>query len=579
MLKRRIKEVSEKTTHKKHIRLWPGVVIVLLQWLARYIMPMVIPGSVTVGVFAGLFGGVAIIIWWAFFSRAHRIERWGAVVLMIVALFAARPFLHKSIATAGMGMLFPIYAIPILSLAFVIWAVVIRSFSVVPRRVAMVAVILLASGFWILLQTGGITNNTVPDFSWRWKKTPEELLLAQTSEVLKPLPSSPVSIEPGFEWLGFRGPFRDSVIRGVQIQTNWSESPPNILWKRPVGPGWSSFAVRGNLFYTQEQRGEDEFVSCYSVTTGEPVWQHSDKARFWESNGGAGPRGTPTISAGHLYTFGGTGILNVLDAADGGVVWSRNAASDTNTKVPIWGFSSSPLVLDDSVIVAAAGSLISYDITTGNLRWSIPSSGDCYSSPHLMYIDGVEQILLLNSSGVISVLPSDGTLIWEHLWPGTPIVQPTQIEGGDILISVDERGGVRRIKVNAESDGWTVKELWTSVRLKPYFNDSVIHNGYAYGFDGPILACIDIEDGQRKWKGGRYGRGQFILLSDQDLLLVLSEKGELALVEATPDQFTELERFPAIEGKTWNHPVLVGNVLLVRNGQEMMAFQVSLENE
>ncbi|MFC2161417.1 PQQ-binding-like beta-propeller repeat protein [Acidobacteriota bacterium] len=579
MLKRRIKEISDKTAHKKHIRLWPGVVIVLLQWLARYIMPMVIPGSVTVGVFAGLFGGVAIIIWWAFFSRAHRIERWGAVVLMIVALFAARPFLHKSIATAGMGMLFPIYAIPILSLAFVIWAVASRSFSVVPRRVAMVAVILLASGFWILLQTGGITNNTVPDFSWRWKKTPEELLLAQTSEVLKPLPSSPVSIEPGFEWLGFRGPFRDSVIRGVQIQTNWSESPPNILWKRPVGPGWSSFAVRGNLFYTQEQRGEDEFVSCYSVTTGEPVWQHSDKARFWESNGGAGPRGTPTISAGHLYTFGGTGILNVLDAADGGVVWSRNAASDTNTKVPIWGFSSSPLVLDDSVIVAAAGSLISYDITTGNLRWSIPSSGDCYSSPHLMYIDGVEQILLLNSSGVISVLPSDGTLIWEYLWPGTPIVQPTQIEGGDILISVDERGGVRRIKVNAESDGWTVKELWTSVRLKPYFNDSVIHNGYAYGFDGPILACIDIEDGQRKWKGGRYGRGQFILLSDQDLLLVLSEKGELALVEATPEQFTELERFPAIEGKTWNHPVLVGNVLLVRNGQEMMAFQVSLENE
>ena len=147
-----------------------------------------------------------------------------------------------------------------------------------------------------------------------------------------------------------------------------------------------------------------------------------------------------------------------------------------------------------------------------------------------------------------------------------------------MLISVDERSGIRRIKVAEGRDGWTTEELWTSVRLKPYFNDSVFHNGHVYGFDGPFLACIDIGDGTRKWKGGRYGRGQFILLADQDLLLVLSEKGDLALVKADYDQFTELARFPAIEGKTWNHPVLVGDVLLVRNGQEMAAFRLSLEH-
>jgi hypothetical protein len=171
---------------------------------------------------------------------------------------------------------------------------------------------------------------------------------------------------------------------------------------------------------------------------------------------------------------------------------------------------------------------------------------------------------------------ADGKLLWEHPWKGTPIVQPALTADGDVLISTDERSGIRRIAVALGPDGWSIEERWTSKRLKPYFNDSVIHNGYAYGFDGPRLACIDVKDGMRKWKGGRYGRGQFVLLADQDLLLVLSEKGELALVEAAPGQFTELARFPAIEGKTWNHPVLVGDILLVRNAQEMAAFRLSL---
>jgi outer membrane protein assembly factor BamB len=359
----------------------------------------------------------------------------------------------------------------------------------------------------------------------------------------------------------------------VRIATDWSTSPPVELWRRPVGPGWSSFAVAGDVVYTQEQRGDDEVVACYQLTTGEPVWEHRDAVRFFESNAGAGPRGTPTVHQGRVYTFGATGIVNVLDAASGALVWSRNAASDAGAKVPDWGFSSSPLVAGDLVIVAADGKLVAYDRKTGEPRWFGPAGSETYSSPHLVTIDGVAQILQLNHSGAHSVALADGAVLWEHPWKSFPIVQPAQIANGDLLLS--GQNGTGRIAVAQGPLGWTVEERWTSIGLKPYFNDFVVHRGHAYGFDGRILASLDLEDGKRKWKGGRYGNGQLVLLPDQDLLLVLSEQGELALVEATPDQFTELARFPAIEGKTWNHPALAGDVLLVRNDQEMAAFRLA----
>ncbi len=568
-------QASEPT--RRELRLWPGVVVVVVQWLARFGVPLVVPGAVIAGVAGGLFGGLAVVVWWAFFSRAPRLERWGAVVLMVVALVATRPLLHESMAMAGMGVLFFVYAIPVLSLAFVVWAVTCRRLPDGPRRAAMVATILLACGVWTLVRTGGITNDADTDFAWRWSETPEERLLAHGGDESMVLLSVSAATDTGADWPGFRGPDREGIIRGVRIETDWSASPPVELWRRPVGPGWSSFAVRGNLLYTQEQRGDDEVVACYHVTTGEPVWRHRDATRFWEANAGAGPRATPTLSDGRVYTFGATGILNVLDARDGAVVWSRNAASDTDTEVPYWGFASSPLVVDDIVIVAVEGALAAYDLATGDPRWFGPDGGDGYSSPHLVTIDGVEQILLMSIAGATSVAPTDGTLLWEHAWPGNSrIVQPALTADGDILISRGVTSGIRRIAVARGPSGWTVEERWTSNRLKPYFSDFTVHEGHAYGFDGSILASIDVDDGTRMWKGGRYGSGQLVLLADQDLLLVLSEQGELALVEAAPDQFTELARFAAIEGKTWNHPVLVGDLLLVRNSQEMVAFRLSL---
>src|SRR5579864_3790625 len=617
-----------KTTARKPLRLWPGVAIAILQVLVTFGISVVAPDDLLLGVMAGPACTLAVVLWWLFLSRAPWSERLGAVGLMVAALFATSRFIiDKSIATGAQGILFYILAIPVLGFTFVVWAVATSRLSDGLRRATMVATILLSCGAWALVKTGGFTASSFHnDLHWRWAKTPEERLLAKTGNepgALPPvlvaaaapekqlvaksgnepasippvraaakspekrlvakagseaatLPTAPAGAERGAEWPGFRGPHRDDIIPGVRIKTDWTATPPVALWRRPVGPGWSSFAVRGGFFYTQEQRGPDEVVACYQLATGEPLWAHRDATRFWESNGGPGPRGTPTLNGDRVYTFGATGVLNALNASDGAVIWSRNAASDTGTKTPHWGFASSPLVIGDIVIIGVAGQLAAYDLDTGARRWAGPAHGVSYSSPHLVTIDGVAQVLLLSEAGATSVALADGTLLWEHAWPGYPIVQPALTADGDVLMSVSDSSGTRRIAAAHGPSGWTVAERWTSMRLKPYFNDFVVHNGHAYGFDGSILTCIDLKDGQRVWKGGRYGNGQLLLLADQDVLLVLSEEGELALIKATPDQFTELARFPAIQGKTWNHPVLAGDVLLVRNGEEMAAFRLAL---
>lgn len=582
------------------LRVWPGIVAVALQWLARFGIKALIPGikGFGRGMMVSFVFTVALIIWWAFFSRASRKERFGALGLIVVALGATWLFRHE---TMWLPWLLA-YAIPFLSLAFVIWAVATRRLPDRVRHATMVATILIACGAWLFVRQNGINGDHQAEFGWRWSKSSEERLLAETTNepaqpvaptaaapattaatpTVSPSPSPEASktpaatpVETRAEWPGFRGPRRDGIVRGVRIDTDWSAKPPVQMWRHPVGPGWSSFAVRGDLFYTQEQRGDNEVVACYKASTGQPVWTHRDTARFFESNAGAGPRATPTLSNNRVYTFGATGILNALDANTGAVLWTRNVSSETNTAVPFWGFSSSPLVIGDLVIVAASGQLVAYDAATGNRRWLGPNVGGSYSSPHLATIDGVQQVLLITGAGTTSVTPNDGKQLWTDTWASNSIVQPAITAEGDVLITSQDNG-TRRIAVAHDASGWSVHERWTSNGLKPYFNDFVVHKGYAYGFDGRILACIDLKDGERKWKGGRYGNGQLVLLPDQDLLLVLSEEGELVLVSATPDQFTERAKVEAIQGKTWNHPVLVGDILLVRNGEEMAAYRLPL---
>ena len=590
----------------KPLRLWPGVVVAVLVVLLRFVVPLFVPGAGVIGVLAGVAGFALILLWWLFFSRAPWIERLAAIVVMVAGGALMWFVVHPSIRGGMMGRMLPMLLLPVtLGPALVLWAVATRRSSAGARRASMVGILLLACGIWGLARTDGIIGEADSLLRWRWTPTAEERLLAQERE--EPVPPPPVTVTPAAtrekpttpaaeeapkpdapatadpvvvraEWSGFRGPRRDGVVGAMHIATDWSQSKPVELWRKKIGPGWSSFAAAGDLIYTQEQRGDEEIVSAYRLSNGAPVWKHRDTARFYESNAGPGPRGTPTVHNGRVYSLGATGIVNALDARTGARIWTRNAQADTGAPMPEWGYTSSPLVVDDVVIVAVSGRLVGYDVEAGNPRWTLTTVGGSYSSPHLATIGGVQQVILLSGAGATGVSPADGTRLWQFkAGDGTNIVQPAIVDG-DVLVSPgDAMGGMgmRRITVSRAEDGtWKTTERWTSRGLKPYHNDFVVHKGHAYGFDGTILSAISLADGERKWKGGRYGAGQMILLPDQDLLLVTSEEGDVALVSATPDKHSELAKFKAIEGKTWNHPVLLGDLLLIRNGEEMAAFRL-----
>jgi outer membrane protein assembly factor BamB len=600
-------------TAQKALRLWPGITAAALFILARVVAPFVPDGDL-IALITGEVAALVILLWWLFVSRAPWSERIGALVVMAIAMVLTWRIVDKSVATGMMGAMVPVLSIQTMSVALVVWAWATERQPKRIRRASMVLIIVGACTVLALVRTAGIGGGKIVNLHWRWTPTPEDRLLAEAAkeaplplpapdtprvetpavapEEARPAASPSIADAPGEEpvatrpttvpraladWPGFRGGDRNSVVRSVRIDTDWSSSPPVVMWRRPIGPGWSSFAVDGDLLYTQEQRGDDELVAAYRVSSGEPVWRHRDVARFWESNGGAGPRATPTIDSGRVYAFGATGILNALDAKSGAVLWSRNVAADSGIAVPMWGFSSSPLIVGNELVVAAAGKLAAYDMATGKPRWFGPDSGFSYSSPQLLTLGGVTQVLLL-ANDAVSVSPVDGTVLWKHAWSGGAIVQPALVDG-DVLINAlpltGGNGGIRRLAVAPRPGGeWNVQERWTSSGLKPYYDDFVVHKGFAFGADGSILACIDLADGSRKWKGGRYGGAQVLLLPDQDLLFVLSEEGEIALVSATPDQFKEIARIPALDGKTWNHPVIVRDVLLVRNGEEMAAFRL-----
>lgn len=580
-------DVADGTAQKRPLRWWPAFALLAVMLLLR-LLPTLSDSPplplMMVGVMGPAAVGVLLLPWWLFASRASLREKLvGIVGLLSIA------WLSIQLADQSMrGMPTIMHQLPVGVAAFGIGSVLFARRTSLRLPVALLLA-LVGFGVWDLLRFDGVTGSFSAQFSSRWAPTPEEEYL---ESLVKPrsngaeVPGSLESPTPirasNAEWPGFRGGGRNSVVPGVVLDDNWDRYPPKLVWKSKIGPGWSSFSVAGHRLFTQEQSGDSEAIVCLDASSGGRVWSYEYTGRFWESIGGAGPRATPTLGESGLYSVGADGAVVCLAPASGELIWQRSLREDAGREPPMWGWASSPLVVGSTVIVYAGGDgekgVFAYDALNGNILWSAPSGNHSYSSAQLAAFDGVEGALMVSNDGLRFLSLRDGRVIWTHEWRTETyrVLQPL-VEGSAVLFADSMGDGTRRVTVSRSGEPWKIVTDWTSRSMKPQYNDFVLYDGHLYGFDHNIFACIDIETGERNWKRGRYGNGQVLLLDAEGQLLLTSERGEIVLVEASPEKLIERAKFPAIEGKTWNHPVLVGDRLFLRNGQEAACYELPLK--
>ena len=567
---------------RKTPRVWPAIVLIVAFWIFRLIVTHV--ELATVQRFMGtmfmlMLTTLLFLCWWLISRRTSWVERVvalvGCIILNVIGAKVADPSLR--------GPFWLVLVPPFMLTVWAGWWLLARRADPMVRTGGLLVVLALTCGAFASLRIDGLNGDTGASYSFRWRPTSEQVYLASmkgkgAAATSVAAIATPIVANPD-DWPGFRGPQRDGVARGVKIGTDWSAHPPKLAWRQPVGPGWSSPVVVGGRVFTQEQLAENELVTCRAVDSGSLIWSHSDAARFEESMGGPGPRATPLFVDGRLYTLGATGIFNCLDAASGKLIWSRNLATDTGVAPPMWGFSSSPLVMQGIVIVYVGGAkgLLGYHADTGEPAWSLNNGVQSYISAQPAVLDGREQVLFMSDMALVSADPATGKLLWSHDVPAPQMwraIQPHVISPTQVVVSSESDVGTALVEIKHDGDAWLAQRKWASRALKPSFNDFVVQDGYAYGFDGEIFCCTNLQTGKRAWREGNYGHGQAVLLADQKLLLIISEQGELVLLKATPEHHEEVSHAPAISGKTWNHPAIAGGKLVVRNGQEMACFEL-----
>ena len=450
---------------------------------------------------------------------------------------------------------------------------------------------------------------------WSWK----------TENYLSVAPEGPSGVdlvtETEFDFQQFLGPNRNLKINnGVELSANWEANPPELLWRNDIGDAWSGFAVVNGYAVTQEQRGADECVTCYNVLTGDLVWIHKVVRRHEDAMamGKVGPRATPTIHQGRVYTTGGTGVLDCLDGSDGSLIWSANVpelvgidlSSKTNSlginyatenSALVWGRSCSPLIYNNTVIVGAGGplkvkdgdmdptcTLIAFDLTSGQEVWRGGTRQISYGSPSLATIDGKQQLVFMAESHAVGHDPDTGKELWAFERPGKSngdanCSQVNDIGGNRLLLTKGYRLGGEIISVKQnESGDWNVISLGKNRRLlNTMLTNPVISGDFAWSLSDGFLSCVELlgeKPLKRSWRERtRYRHGQLLALGDN--LLIHGEDGVLALANVDSDRFDKLNQIDTIEGFCWNTIAVYGDLVLVRSERKAACYRLPIKGD
>ncbi len=458
---------------------------------------------------------------------------------------------------------------------------------------AILGLVVVAAG---MLRIERVSGDLVPEFAWRWAPS-RDRRLAPAAVPAKGAEAAPAWQATPDDFPRFLGPDGTLGIDRIELDADWETRPPRQLWKRPIGAGWSGFTTCGDHAVTLEQRGDEEIVSCYLLTTGEPEWSVAVPARHETVLGGVGPRSTPTIRDGVVYATGATGWLHAIDGASGRVLWKKDVLADlgidpaAHAAAVAWGRAGSPLVLDDVVVVPGGGprsanekpaTLAAYDCTTGERSWTAGDEQISYVTPELARLGGRDVIVNVNESRVVGYDPATREVVWQFDWAGHSNSDASCSQAfviGDRQVFVSKGYGIGAAVFEIASDAatpWTMREVWHETgSLKTKFTNVAIHEGHAYGLSDGILECVRLADGKRMWKAGRYGQGQVLRVGG--LLLVQEESGDVTLVDASPEKHRVRARCDAIEGQTWNNLCLAGNRLLVRNAEEAACYELPVK--
>ncbi len=572
---------------KSTLRLWPAWLIVGVQivCLVLTVTPSIRNLPRFIIMMAGpLVTGVAFTIWLTAASRLRWREKLGLMLAGVAAPLVASQI---SDPDSPLRTAMWIYGVPLTELMI---AVGLTVWAMNSRRSILAALLLsVAWGSFAFVRVDGFDGDYYAEFAWRWSPRHEDTLpeLNVSAFPIAPVPSdaqaaTDVNASSADSWSQYRGPDGNGATDEQIAPMDWVKNPPKELWRIAIGPGWGSFSYNNGRLFTQEQRGEKEHITCYSATDGAPVWTHADEARFTEVVSGAGPRSTPSTAGGFVYALGGSGLLTCLNEENGSLVWQRNLVSEMKAPIPMWGFSGSPLIIGDKLIIFAGGTesngLVALDCLTGKTIWGVASSEMNYTTARLMTLCDQKLIVFCDSRGVHAIDPDSGSSVWTFkpsLWKGPAMVDPQQFSPTGLIVGLGDGVGTARLEVSRKNETWSIEESWTTTKLRPSFNDAVVLDDAVYGFNQAVFSSVSLTNGNRNWQGGRYGFGQAVLLRNAKQIIVAAENGDAVLLQATPEKLTELARMPVLNDKTWNHPVVVSGKLFLRNGKSAVCLQLN----
>lgn len=515
---------------------------------------------------------------------------WAAWFVLLILIVVVRRVVDMG--DSGMTNVATFALLFLAALLGTVWFVFRSAHSAKLRYGSLVGLIVMAFVLPWVLEVRGFSGEMVPVLGLRGGSATGPSATAPSTESTAGVD---LTSSTPYDFAGFLGSARDTRVDSVRLAHDWVTTPPKLLWKQPVGSGWGGYAVVNGYAATLEEREGRELVTLYNVETGALIWAREIGGAFAHVLGGAGPRSTPLIHEGVVYAMGVRGHLVALEGATGEIIWERDVLADYGVSIAeedlnvAYGRSTSPLVVGDSLIMGVGGSVGSrvsvaaYQKAHGEVLWESGSHNISMASPGYGVLGGVEQILMVNQNWVSGHDPATGRVLWEFEWPGltagdSNVSQAVPVPPDKVFISKGYGLGAALYRLVPGSDGtFAAENIWNSARvMRTKLTNVAIKNGYVYGLSEGVLECIELETGERVWKAGRYHHGQVLLVGD--VLLVLSEDGELFMVEASPESRNNvLGQIQAIEGHTWNTFALYGDIVVVRNAQEAAAYRLPLD--